>query len=943
MLSVKNNIAFIFFCFTCSVLHAQLNATTIGNSQSLGNNCFIITQDILNQSGGVWYDNAIDFDNDFTINYQNNFGSKDGDGADGMALVFKRNPNPELGNAGGGMGYQGITESLTIEFDTYQNNIPSEGLLADPFFDHIAIMRNGNPFHNSADNLVAVEQASATNANIEDGLTHEIKIEWIAATTTLNVYFDCVFRLGLIQDVKNTIFSGDDSIFFGFVGSTGGRSNLHQVCFNSISFVDNLQLQNETICQNDDIQVDATIPSGVNYSWSPTNGVSNPNIANPSFSPNSTTIYTVTISDICGDTTVDDFLLTVLPVETPTFNSIPPICQGQSLTSLPTTSLEGINGTWSPALNNMQTTTYTFIPNSPSCANTTTLQIMVMQISIPTFNPVAPICEGDVLAPLPTTSNNGITGVWSPALNNMDTTTYLFTPDAGQDCVAAATLQIEVNAPITPTFDAVDPICTGDMLAPLPTTSNNGFTGIWSPALNNMDTTTYTFIPNTGECATFTTLEIIVNPPITPTFDAVAPICQGETLVALPTTSNNGIAGTWLPALNNMNTTTYTFTPDTGECATTATLEIIVNPPELPIFDNVAPICEGETLVALPTTSINGIMGSWSPALNNSETTVYTFTPNTNQCATSVDLTITVIPNSIPEFDAVGAICPGEFLQELPLVSNDGFSGSWSPALDNQNTTEYTFTPDTGQGCVGNSVLTIQVLQPVIPSFSSLPDFICQGNTTLVLPTISNEGITGSWSEPINNQTTTIYTFTPDPNQCASSVDQEIEVLPLSPLELSVELVSEPFSNNQTIVATTTGGDGLYEYQLDNGPWTTQNIFSNIRGCDEYVLRVRQINGCSINDTEIFRVLDYPKFFTPNSDGSNDVWNIECLTNQPIAQIYIFNRFGKLLKTISPNSLGWNGTYNGALMPTSDYWFRVDYLGNDGNPRTFTSHFTLKR
>ncbi|WP_299113849.1 T9SS type B sorting domain-containing protein [uncultured Winogradskyella sp.] len=932
----------VVLTISLSKSYAQLNATVIGNAIDQGGNCYIITQDLLSQAGGVWYDNAIDFDQDFTINYQNNFGSKDANGADGMALVFKRNPTPTIGGVGGGLGYEGITESLIIEFDTYQNNIPSEGLLADPIFDHIAIQRDGNPFHNNPSaNLAGPIQASLTSQNIEDGNTHEIKIEWNATTEILSVFFDCELRLTLALDIKNVIFSGDDSVFFGFVGSTGGLSNLHQVCFNSISFIDNLQLQDETICENDDVQVDATIPSGVTYSWSPTSGVSNPNIANPSFSPNSTTTYTVTIGDVCGDTTVDDFTLTVLPNQTPTFNVVSQICEGGSLTSLPTTSLEGITGTWSPALNNTQTTTYIFTPNI-DCANSITTDIVVIPLTLPTFNPVAAICQGETLAPLPTTSNNGITGTWSPALNNMATTIYSFTPDTGQGCVDTATLQIDVIVPVTPSFDAVMPICEGETLAPLPTTSNDGITGIWSPALNNTTTTTYTFTPNIGECAISTTLDIIVNAPVLPVFNAVNSICEGEALAPLPTTSNNGITGTWSPALNNMSTTTYTFTPNTGECAIITTLDVVVDIPVLPIFDAINPVCEGDILAPLPTTSNNGITGTWSPALNNTATTTYTFTPNAGECANNADLTIMVISNSIPEFDFVNPICPGEFLQELPLVSNNGINGVWSPALDNQNTTEYTFTPDTGQGCVASSSLIIEVLQPVIPSFS-LPDFICQGDTDLVLPNVSNEGITGNWSESVNNQITTEYIFTPDPNQCASVIEKEIEVLPVNELELSIELISEPFSDNQIVVATATGGDGMYEYQLDNGIWTTQNTFSNIRGCDEHVIRVRQINNCSIDAIEIFRVLDYPKFFTPNGDGFNDSWNIECLNNQVAARIYIFDRFGKLLKTISPIATGWNGTYNGALMPTSDYWFRVDYLGNDGSSRTFSSHFTLKR
>jgi hypothetical protein len=82
-------------------------------------------------------------------------------------------------------------------------------------------------------------------------------------------------------------------------------------------------------------------------------------------------------------------------------------------------------------------------------------------------------------------------------------------------------------------------------------------------------------------------LYITVNPNILPTFTAVAPICSGATLSALPTTSSNGITGTWSPALDNTATTTYTFTPTAGQCATTTTLVITVNPNILPTFNAV--------------------------------------------------------------------------------------------------------------------------------------------------------------------------------------------------------------------------------------------------------------------------------------------------------------------------------------------------------------------
>ncbi|MFK7834201.1 MAG: T9SS type B sorting domain-containing protein, partial [Winogradskyella sp.] len=107
-----------------------------------------------------------------------------------------------------------------------------------------------------------------------------------------------------------------------------------------------------------------------------------------------------------------------------------------------------------------------------------------------------------------------------------------------------------------------------------------------------------------------------------------------------------------------------------------------------------------------------------------------------------------------------------------------------------------------------------------------------------------------------------------------------------------------------------------------------------------YTVYVRDKNNCGIAEDAV-SVIGLPKFFTPNGDGPNDFWQVYGITEQfeANATIYIFDRYGKLLKELDPLSVGWDGTYNGEKMPTSDYWFRVTL--EDG--RVFTSHFTLKR
>ncbi|MBO3117973.1 T9SS type B sorting domain-containing protein, partial [Winogradskyella sp. DF17] len=414
------------------------------------------------------------------------------------------------------------------------------------------------------------------------------------------------------------------------------------------------------------------------------------------------------------------------------------------------------------------------------------------------------------------------------------------------------------------------------------------------------------------------------------------------TLDPLPTQSNNGISGSWSPALDNTVSTTYTFTPNPGECATSSSLFIEVEPNVVPTFNQVPAICVGENLTELPTTSLNGIVGTWFPALNDTETTTYTFTPNNNQCAIEVDLTIEVLPNEIPVFDDFGPICPGQFIDELPTISNNGYTGAWSPEINNFETTTYTFTPDPGQGCVTTVTTEIIVTDPIIPEFDTVIP-ICEGEDLAPLPITSNDGITGFWTPALNNLETTTYTFTPDPNQCAIETTLTIEVIPISELSLEVEVTSEPFAHNQTVVATVSGGTGIYLYQLDDGPWVEENNFNAVSGCEDHVIRAREASGCSDIALEEFRILEYPKFFTPNGDMFNPSWNIECLSDQPSAKISIFDRYGKLLKVISTQGQGWDGTFNGNRMPTSDYWFKVEYLANDGSPRAFTSHFTLKR
>ncbi len=164
-----------------------------------------------------------------------------------------------------------------------------------------------------------------------------------------------------------------------------------------------------------------------------------------------------------------------------------------------------------------------------------------------------------------------------------------------------------------------------------------------------------------------------------------------------------------------------------------------------------------------------------------------------------------------------------------------------------------------------------------------------------------------------------------------------------SPPIVTAEVTSLMFANNHIVEVTATGlGISVYEYSLDNGAWQDSNIFENV-SLGVHIVTARDKNGCGIATTSVL-VIDYPLYFTPNGDGYNDTWNIAGIATQPNAVVYIFDRFGKLLKQLSPTGNGWNGTYNGVNLPTSDYWFSVEYDEPiDGKRKEFRAHFTLKR
>ncbi len=298
--------------------------------------------------------------------------------------------------------------------------------------------------------------------------------------------------------------------------------------------------------------------------------------------------------------------------------------------------------------------------------------------------------------------------------------------------------------------------------------------------------------------------------------------------------------------------------------------------------------------------------------------------------------------------------CVNDVAPSLPNPTNiPALAGTWSPSTISTSvagTTNYIFTPDSKLfPCALSKAVTITVKPLVIPVFTGIPATVCQNSTAPNLPPNSSNtpSIVGVWN-PVFVDTSilgaTTYTFTPNSGQCDSTTPITVDITVVHPANSLVKVdwtVTNAFADNQIITVTATA-PGNYLYQLDNGPFQDSPIFEYVAS-GTHSITVKDFYGCNtpmtVND---ILVINYPKFFTPNADGFNDTWNIFDLKNQLDSRIFIFDRYGKLLKEISPSGTAWDGNYIGNPMPSADYWFTVEYTENN-SVKKFKSHFSLKR
>lgn len=251
----------------------------------------------------------------------------------------------------------------------------------------------------------------------------------------------------------------------------------------------------------------------------------------------------------------------------------------------------------------------------------------------------------------------------------------------------------------------------------------------------------------------------------------------------------------------------------------------------------------------------------------------------------------------------------------------------------------YVLVVDNATGCASETTLQLMLTRiPVLAQQDAI--IVCLNATTpytIGVPAGFSSYLwnTGETTASIEITTPGDYTVTVT-NAAGCEESTIITALP-SDVAMITDIVVNDFNRGNNSATAVVTGPGDYEYSIDGFNYQDDPTFLNLMDV-YYTLRVRDKNGCGTVRQD-FVVLDYPQFFTPNNDGFNDFWKIEGLETLENPQLFIFDRFGKLLKQSSPLGPGFDGTYNGQPLPSSTYWFTLTVNGR----RDISGYFALKR
>lgn len=372
-------------------------------------------------------------------------------------------------------------------------------------------------------------------------------------------------------------------------------------------------------------------------------------------------------------------------------------------------------------------------------------------------------------------------------------------------------------------------------------------------------------------------------------------------------------------------------------------------------------VCSGGNVnLTAPALGTNYVWSGGSSS--TTATAAYTITANTTIACSYRDycginrtasFTVTAIPKPVvtvpninicelnpPPLTAIPAISGNySYVWTVPAgVTNPGNVASFSTIVLGAYSVVVT---NLTTGCISVPVTGNVITAPaIVPLFSSVPDTICRGAVLAPLPLTSDNGITGTWSPAINNQTTTTYTFTPTGNVCSFTKRVTIVVNTIPVANLSANrgicrgevITLDPKATGYGL--TYLWQDGSTSPVFDaTAPGTYSVIVSN--GCGSATVSATLAQS----DCSIF----IPTAFTPNNDGLNDFFRVTGASYIRTFSMDVYNRWGQQLYSNTNPFTGWDGTFKGRQQDAGRYVYYIRYTNLLGEVSVVKGTFTLLR
>lgn len=519
----------------------------------------------------------------------------------------------------------------------------------------------------------------------------------------------------------------------------------------------------------------------------------------------------------------------------------------------------------------------------------------------PTFNPFAAICQNTVAPALPLVSSNGITGTWNPPVINVGTvgvTAYVFTPNPGP-CSDTVNLWITISNGSMASFSISDTVCVFSN-STLPVLSNNGILGTWNPPTINTNVSgmsNYVFTPQAGQCASGTNMNIYVLDSVAPSFFYFGTYCINEQPLALEPVSLNGIVGSWTPPVVStliQGVSFYTFTPQAGyNCVSSLTINQLISDSIVPQFTQLGPFCVGEVVAPLPSPSLQGIMGSWSPpTVNTSTVGTYNFVYTTIPMACTSAGSMTIVVDSL-QVNAGNdtSLCQGSL---LTLQGSGATNYAWNNGIQNNtpfqvNTTQnYTLTGTTGT-CTDTDDLVVTVFPAPTANINCSVDGTMgtfQNNTGL--------GVNYFWD----------------------------------------------FGDNSNATGNTLASE-THNYALP-GNYQIQMIATSNNGCTDTTYCTIYIAPIIPPQPEVPLIIEIPNVFSPNNDFNNETYSLNLIGDSTFT-VLILNRWGQEVASLNETNPSWDGKSQGQDCVAGVYFIVYNVNGKNGEIKEGHSFLHLIR